>query len=91
MSDHLPECEWNDETRVNRRCICDRLRACEARVRERTIVSYDMKRAEQAERNGYAAALDAVQRRVLGLTVTEHTAHFQDTVLFHINALRGQS
>lgn len=32
MSEHLPECQWNDETRVNRRCICPALRDCEARV-----------------------------------------------------------
>ena len=33
MSDHLPECFWPDlpERAV---CICDRLRACEQRVRD---------------------------------------------------------
>lgn len=34
MTDHLPECEWSDNTRVNRHCICPALRACEQRVRE---------------------------------------------------------
>ena len=32
MTDHLPECEWSDNTRVNRHCICVALRACEQRV-----------------------------------------------------------
>lgn len=69
MSGHLPECLQTDGDCP---CICDRLRACEARVREETIVSYDMKRAEQAERNGYAAALDAARDAVAAECIAHH-------------------
>lgn len=52
MSDHLPEC-INDN---GIGCICDRLRACEARV-------LDTIRRDSWYEDGYAAALDAARHQ----------------------------
>lgn len=64
-SGHLAECEWNDETRVNRRCICPALRACEARV---TTPSHyhDL---------GYAAGVQAARDAVVAAYENEDYAH----------------
>lgn len=59
MTEHLPECEWSDNTRVNRHCICPALRACEQRVFHEQIEGrqHDM---VMAYLRGLDAARDAV-------------------------------
>lgn len=59
MSNHLPECEWNDETRVNRRCICPALRACEARVTADEIAYANLRAA-----SAYAAGVSDERARI---------------------------
>lgn len=66
MSDHLPECYW-PELPERAICICDRLRACEQRVREDMALQYlvsDREQQEQEERAfaaGVQAAVEAVK------------------------------
>lgn len=77
--DHLPECFWPDapERAV---CICDRLRACEQRVRHEglgvCIVHYDA---------GVSAAYEAVLNA--GLCAPHRC---QSDALAAIDALRGE-
>ena len=70
MMDHLPECECygrdHDECAL---CICDRLLACEQRVRlEDDDYAYVAAQAEADGRwRGWSEALDAARAAVLSL------------------------
>ncbi len=95
MSDHLPECrlsESNPHVALARwghaECICDRLRACEARVRDEyrwlinnsaTVVDETLDAARDA-----VAAIPWFDRFALG-------RRFRDEALAAIDALRGES
>ena len=61
MSIHLEECEFNDDLRIIRRCICPALRACEARVRGRnTYMSGAMAGYKEGYEEAEAATLNAI-------------------------------
>jgi hypothetical protein len=73
MTDHLPECPWADRGFAFP-CICDRLRACEQRVRDedqRILIKHGAEQFVRGERIGKAmghaagvqAARDAVARK----------------------------
>ena len=65
MTDHLPECPWADRGYAFP-CICDRLRACEQRVRmEDDDYAYVAAQAEADGRwRGWVEALDAAREAV---------------------------
>lgn len=74
MSDHLPECiytpeRFDPEQNIvwdGKPCICDRLRACEQRVREDMALQYlvsDREQQEQEER-AFAAGVEAARDAV---------------------------
>lgn len=79
MTEHLPEC-WHHldlPDRDMRPCICDRLSACEARIRA-DQASADRVIAAFAEAEGrYAAGLDAAREAIVALP---HFGDFVDTV-----------
>lgn len=67
MSEHLPECfYYMDDFGNGERCICDRLRACEQRVRmEDDDYAYVSAQAEAGgRRRGWVEALDAAREAV---------------------------
>ena len=67
MSDHLPECECYGRNHGGcALCICDRLRACEQRVRmEDDDYAYVAAQAEaDGRRRGWSEALDAAWQAV---------------------------
>ena len=92
MTDHLPECGMNDVTPVvdyhlGVYCCCDRLRACEQRVRLHAALSW-----EQGFEEGRTAGLDAAREAV---TRTCHHTKYDgcrpcshDTAAAAIDALR---
>ena len=62
MSDHLPEC-YQSEGKFDAMCICDRLRACEQRVRDELPPNgADATWYLLGQRKGVQAARDAVDR-----------------------------
>ncbi len=82
MSDHLPECplasdckhDYYDEPPIQcancgEECFCDRLRACEQRVRlENDDYAYVAAQAEaDGRRRGWNEALDAAREAVAGV------------------------
>ena len=97
MSDHLPECflatackhEYYDEPPVQcancgKECICDRLRACEARV-----ISTGAGAAADIEfgrQEGLREARDAVDVALLGTLQST-----RDRALAAIDALKGEN
>lgn len=114
MSDHLPECGylpdcecWKDGSGLHscgtESCICDRLRACEARVTERWEAlrgcgeSFAYKTgSDNGFDVGYEAALDAAREEVLnapryGCTESAEPLMELREVLCAIDALRGES
>ena len=63
MSIHLEECEFNDDLRIMRRCICPALRACEARVRgKNTYLSGVTTGYNEGYKEAEAATLNAILR-----------------------------
>ena len=79
MTDHLPECWHNPETRAAYVCICDRLRACEQRVRaeqqtDLDHVSYVLGQTNERQRSvlliadAYAAGVQAAREAVAAVT-----------------------
>ena len=103
MTDHLPECEWSDNTRVNRHCICPALRACEQRVREereadgpwfRSVVHDCCVDKQTAYAGGVQAARDAVAAIPHWDEDSSESlfrACDKDDALAAIDALRGES
>ena len=91
MSDHLPECpEIVGEVGVSTHCICYRLRACEARVRDDEI-AYANLRAASAYAAGVQAARDAVDR--MGRYGTDEMEPWDSAIAYTlatIDALRDQ-
>ena len=97
MTDHLPECPWADRGYAFP-CICDRLRACEQRVREDMALQYlvsDREQQEQEER-AFAAGVQAARDAVAAVSVGgQHfwAVGFRDgteQALAAIDALRGK-
>lgn len=86
--DHLPECNWQpdidhgDGSFTSWICICDRLRACEARVHE---AAYQAGKAYGLTVNGYTRGLDAARDAVAALPYWFSI----DSALSAIDALRG--
>lgn len=64
MSIHSEECEFNDDSRIIRRCICPALRACEARVRGRNTY---MSGAMTGYKEGYKEAQEATLNAILSI------------------------
>lgn len=61
MSIHLEECEFNDDLRTIRRCICPALRACEARVRRsNTYLSVVTTSYNEGYKEAEASTLNAI-------------------------------
>jgi hypothetical protein len=102
MSDHLPECPCN-EARYQRMeapmygllCICDRLRACEQRVRmEDDDYAYVATQAEAGgRRRGWNDALDEARDAVAGMYLVEPDLVWDTPVsacVEAIDALRGE-
>lgn len=97
MSEHLPECPWADHG-FALPCICDRLRACEQRVREDMALQYlvsDREQQEQEER-AFAAGVQAARDAVAAVSVGgQHfwAVGFRDgteQALAAIDGLRGE-
>jgi len=87
MSDHLPECEWSDNTRVNRHCICPALRACEQRVRDEERSGAPVAMIELAGYSrGYAAGVQAALK-VVEPWLENHSLN-DDDLMNTIDALR---
>jgi hypothetical protein len=92
MADHLPECPpWVVITGNEADCICDRLRACETRVREDAHRYCFQRDAHEGYAAGLAAAREAVaaldwscDERQLDLPIVG-----RDDALAAIDALRG--
>lgn len=75
MSEHLPECnctcsDWCGSLTVCTYCICDKLRACEQRVREEFPAALSATSVQsmsiygQGLREGFLSALDAAEAAV---------------------------
>ena len=91
MSDHLPECfAFSSKYPMAVACICDRLRACEARVLGNRL---------EVWAEGYAFALHAARDAVAALTIRRPSDPLDTLewlaepviVLAAIDALRGES
>ena len=84
MSGHLPECWLVEQPAMILRpfCICDRLRACQARVLD-SDVDAEALRQNMAFRKGLDAAREAVA------ALPEYA--LRDTAVAAIDALRGES
>lgn len=86
---HLPECP-DQHSSHDGTCICDRLRACEARVREESGFGC----CDALWNKGYAAALEAARDAVAALIVqprwgtVNHGLVIKDDALAAIDALR---
>lgn len=97
MNEHLPECGVRKPCGVCGNitygvCICDRLRACEQRVR---VNERDWR--DQAFGIGYAAALDAAREAVAALPYTDNYDHecqwetvIREDAMAAIDALREE-
>ena len=70
MTEHLPECPMSTKDSICRclPCICDELRACEARVHE---AAYQAGKAYGLTVNGYTRGLDAAREAVAALLAYE--------------------
>lgn len=95
MSNHLPECECYGKNHGEcALCICDRLRACEQRVRmEDDDYAYVAAQAEADGRwRGWADALDAARERIMRLPyeIDEEILVDRDEVIGWIDALREE-
>lgn len=107
MSDHLPECPATEVSMSGHStpppdyeltytaCICDRLRACEARVEQR-IDAMLAKANDYGERTGYAAGLSAARDAVEAMRDenrqgTDPEWGVLNAALASIDALRGES
>lgn len=94
MSDHLPECDaWDTDDDTIGDCICDRLRACEQRVREDEQshnFSPDIHWAGMAE--VYQRGLDAARKAVAAVEYrpTNPETMIRSMALDAIDALRGE-
>ena len=88
--DHLDECYFNEGGPML--CICDRLRACEARVAAKWDSAWT--RMENHFIEGYAAALTAALEAVVAVDVEDSCgfcAEQQAADIAAIDALRGES
>ena len=82
MSEHLPECP-DQHSSHDGTCICDRLRACEQRVREEEqshlpavlFGNGDEKAVLQIRDMAYAAGVQAARDAVAGVAVRKDTSH----------------
>ena len=78
MTEHLPECWAKHDSDPPAWCICDELRACEARVQKIAYQqglgagSDEHRQHEIGWIKGYDAALDAAVKRVEELTIPHH-------------------
>ncbi len=101
---HLPECLAAHPATPDAACICDRLRACEARARASEFPLGVAVGKHDGFLEGYAAALDAARAAVAALPITHCTwadpgdryAHLRavtsvDGALAVLDALRGES
>ena len=103
MSDHLPECRYVvfqqqgqiPEAVIPMGCICDRLRACEQRVREEW---YEVQ--SETWEQGYKYAVDAAREAVAAVPPIDQWVDDNGLVslvydkaeaLAAIDALRGES
>lgn len=72
MSAHLPECPR--PMFLSGKCICNQLRACEARVIDGFLASDTMKVIRSGEsEHGFHAGLDAAREKLAGI---EHWASY---------------
>lgn len=74
MSGHLPECYW-PELPERAICICDRLRACEQRVRSEWAL-----KVVDAKKEGFAEGIKEGRRRTSSETKTEMKQSYQEGV-----------
>lgn len=97
MSDHLPECiytpeRFDPEQNIvwdGKPCICDRLRACEQRVREEDRALIAVEQTTLAELNAeYRKGLDAAREAVERVSTLFEPL---GPALAAIDALRGES
>ena len=90
MSEHLPECYW-PELPERAVCICDRLRACEQRVRLQVELTHEREWIE-ARDGGYAAGLDAAEAAVAGMVIETvgNSAATVEQAITVIHALKVQ-
>jgi hypothetical protein len=89
--DHLPECRpqpWNPYTGAP--CICDRLRACEARVREADAIEHRQILNERLPQE-WNLALTAAREAVATCDPGWPNLISRDVALAAIDALRGES
>lgn len=76
MMEHLPECwYYMDDFGDGERCVCDRLRACEKRVRSEWAL-----KVVDAKQKGFVEGIKEGRRRTSSETKTEMKQSYQEGV-----------